>query len=157
MPAESLLPRLLADFVLLLHLAVVLFVIGGLVVVIVGNLRRWSWVNRWWFRLAHLAAIGFVVVQAWLQQVCPLTTLESWLREQSGGFGYETSFIEYWVGRVLYYEAPGWVFTLAYTVFGLLVVATWWRFPPRRHPSGAMIPGNAKSTVDATDLTSRRK
>jgi hypothetical protein len=36
--------------------------------------------------------------------------------------------------QLLYYQAPPWVFTLAYTVFGLLVLLCWVRFPlrPRR-------------------------
>ena len=124
--------RLLADLVLALHFGIVAFVIGGLVLVVVGNWRAWSIVNRWWFRLAHLAAIGIVVAQAWLGVVCPLTTLESSLRLRAGGAGYETSFIEHWVGRALYYDAPAWVFTAGYTVFAAAVVAAWWYFPPRR-------------------------
>jgi polyferredoxin len=123
---------LLADAVLVLHFGVVLFVVGGLVLVITGHLRGWRWVDGWWFRAAHLVAIAFVVVQAWLGQTCPLTLLESWLRQQAGASGYTQSFIGHWVQRALYYDAPPWVFTVAYTVFGLLVVVTWWRFPPRR-------------------------
>ena len=123
--------QFLADAVLLLHFGVVLFVIGGLVLVVVGNLRGWQWVNRLWFRLAHVLAIGIVVVQAWLGDVCPLTTLESWLRVKAGSPSYSKSFIEHWVQHLLFYEAPFWVFTLAYTVFGLLVLASWWYFPPR--------------------------
>jgi polyferredoxin len=123
---------LLADAVLLLHFGVVLFVVGGLVVVVAGNLLRWRWVNGWWFRLAHLAAIAVIAVQAWLGQYCPLTTLESWLRVQSGASAYEESFIEHWVQRLMYYEAPLWLFALIYTVFAGLVVLAWWRFPPRR-------------------------
>ena len=124
--------QLLADAVLLLHFGVVLFVVGGLLVVLAGNGLRWHWVNEWWFRLAHLAAIAVVVVQAWLGQHCPLTTLESWLRPQAGGASYNTSFIEHWLQRLIYYEAPFWVFTAAYTGFALLVALAWWRFPPRR-------------------------
>jgi hypothetical protein len=122
----------LADLVLLLHLAVVLFVIGGLVAVLVGGARGWAWVRAPGFRLAHLVAIGVVVLQAWLGQTCPLTTLESWLRVQAGSAGYARSFVEHWVGRVLFHEAPSWVFTLGYTVFGALVAWAWWRHPPRR-------------------------
>lgn len=123
---------LLADLVLLLHFAVVLFVVGGLVLVIVGNTLRWRWVNALSFRLAHLVAIGIVVAQAWMGQACPLTTLEIWLRRQTGEATYGASFIEHWVQRVLYYDAPSWVFTLAYSAFALLVAAAWWYFPPRR-------------------------
>ena len=83
-------------------------------------------------RRLPLAAIAVVVAQAWLGIVCPLTTLENALRVKAGGTGYETSFIEHWITRLLYYDAPAWVFTAAYTLFGLTVVAAWWRFPPRR-------------------------
>ncbi len=123
---------LLADLVLLLHFAVVLFVVGGLLLVIVGNRLNWRRVNALSFRLAHLAAIGIVVAQARLGQACPLTTLEMWLRRQAGEATYGASFIEHWVQRLLYYEAPSWVFTLAYSLFALLVAAAWWYFPPRR-------------------------
>ena len=123
---------LLADAVLMLHFALVAFVVGGLVVVWVGNLRGWRWVNAWWFRLVHIAAIGVVVAQAWLGADCPLTTLEMELREKAGMDTYRESFIAHWVQRVIYYEAPPWVFTWIYTLFGLLVAATWWRYPPRR-------------------------
>jgi hypothetical protein len=122
---------LLADAVLLLHLAVVLFVIGGLLVVLVGNRRGWAWVNRGLFRIAHLGAIAFVAAQAWLGQECPLTTLESALRLRAGEAGYAKGFIEDWVHRILFYEAPGWVFAALYSGFGLLVAAAWWRWPPR--------------------------
>ena len=123
--------QLLADVVLALHFALVVFVVGGLLLVVGGNVLRWRWVNNLWFRLAHLAAIGVVVAQAWLGQVCPLTTLESWLRVQAGSPSYSKSFIEHWVQRILFYEAPFWVFALAYTVFASLVIAAWWYFPPR--------------------------
>jgi polyferredoxin len=128
--------RFLADVVLCVHVAIVLFVVGGLVLLVAGNLRGWRFVNDWWFRLAHLAAIAVVVAQVWLGLVCPLTTLETWLRVRGGEAGYEASFIEYWLRRILYYDAPAWVFTVGYTLFGLAVLASWWRFPPRRRGAG---------------------
>lgn len=124
--------RLLADAVLFAHLAVVVFMVVGLVLVLVGNVQHWRWVNSLLFRVAHLVAVGVVVIQAWLGELCPLTILESWLREQAGEAAYAAGFIEHWVQPVLYYEAPLWVFTLVYTVFGLLVAAAWWYFPPTR-------------------------
>jgi hypothetical protein len=124
--------QLLADAVLTVHFALVVFVVGALPLIVIGNARGLIFVNGWWFRLAHLAAIAVVVAQAWLGVVCPLTTLEGWLRAQAGQATYESSFIEHWLTRILFYEAPGWVFTAAYTLFGLAVVAAWWRFPPRK-------------------------
>ncbi len=132
-PSIALVPyQLLADVVLVVHFGVVVFVVGGLMAVLAGNWRGWRWVNGWWFRLAHLAAIAIVVAQAWLGKLCPLTTLESWLRVRAGASGYTSSFVEHWLGRLIFHEAPFWIFTLAYTVFAMLVLASWWYFPPRR-------------------------
>jgi hypothetical protein len=122
----------LADLVLLIHFAIVLFVVGGLLLIILGNLLRWPWVNRWWFRSLHLLAISVVVLESWLGIECPLTTLENWLRLQAGQGVYQGSFIQHWVHGVMFYQAPGWVFALAYTLFALAVVAAWWRWPPHQ-------------------------
>jgi len=129
--------QVLADAVLALHVALVLFVVAGLVLVVGGNVRRWGWVNHLWFRLLHLAAIAVVVGEAWLGVVCPLTTLEMWLRAQAGAVRYGGGFIEHWLARLLYYDAPAWVFTSAYTLFGAAVAATWWWFPPARRDGRA--------------------
>jgi hypothetical protein len=131
----------LADVVLVLHFAVVLFVVGGLGLIVGGNLAHWRWVNGWWFRTAHLGAIAVVVAEAWLGATCPLTTLEVWLRSQTGAATYQVGFIEHWVQRLLFYQAPAWVFVLGYSLFASLVAAAWWIFPPqsrgRRLDSGA--------------------
>lgn len=124
--------QLLADAVLSLHFALVVFVIGGLVLIVLGGLRGWPLARKPWFRLAHLGAIAIVVAQAWLGAVCPLTRLEMWLRAQAGEATYAGSFIAHWLQRLLYYDAPDWVFTLAYSLFGLAVLAAWWYFPPHR-------------------------
>ncbi len=124
--------QLLADLVLAAHIALVVFVGGGLALVVIGNWRSWNWVNGLWFRLMHLAAIAIVIAETWLGLTCPLTTLEMWLRAKARATTYSSGFIEYWLQRILYYDAPAWVFAVGYTLFGLLVVATWWFYPPVR-------------------------
>lgn len=124
--------QLLANAVLAAHFGVVAFVIGGLLLIVGGNLRDWQWVNGFCFRLAHLASIAVVVLQSWAGLVCPLTTLESWLRAKAGAASYSESFIEHWLRHWLFYEAPWWVFVAAYSAFGLLVITAWRRYPPRR-------------------------
>ena len=120
----------LADAVLLLHFGVVAFVVLGLPAVLVGNWRGWIWVNYFWLRTAHIAAIVVVVLQAWLGQYCALTILEANLREQAGQSIYQGSFIQHWVQHLLYFEAPLWVFAVLYTCFALLVLWAWLRYPP---------------------------
>lgn len=133
--------RLLADLVLTLHVGFVVFVVVGLVLILAGGALGWRWVRGRRFRLAHLAAIGIVVAQAWLGVLCPLTTLEMALRRRAGDAAYAGSFIAHWLEELLYFDAPAWVFTLCYTAFGLLVVASWlWvrpRAPLRRDGDGS--------------------
>jgi len=123
--------QLLADLVLSLHFAIVLFVVGGLAVIVFGSRRGWRIAGALWFRLLHLAAIAVVVAQAWLGVVCPLTMLEMWLRMKARDSTYSGSFIEHWVHQLMYFDAPPWVFAIAYSLFGLAVLAAWWYFPPR--------------------------
>jgi hypothetical protein len=133
----------LADAVLLAHLGVVVFVLGGLLAIVAGNILTVAWVNRPLFRWAHLVAIAFVVLQTWLGATCPLATLENWLREQAGQATYEAGFIEHWVSAILFYQAPSSVFVVVYSVFGIAVVAAWWRWPPKPRTPQASANGDA--------------
>ncbi|MCH8538394.1 MAG: DUF2784 domain-containing protein [Alkalimonas sp.] len=124
-------PALMADVILLLHGLIVLFVLAGLLLTLLGGLRHWAWIRNPVFRLLQLAIVLVVVVQSMRGRYCPLTYWEMDLRRVAGQSAYDSSFIEYWVSNLIYYDAPGWVFTLGYSVFFLLVLLTWWRYPPR--------------------------
>lgn len=127
---SSTLYLLTADVILLLHILFVAFVVIGLVFILVGKVLRWSWVRNPWFRVMHLIAIGIVVIQTWFSFICPLTTLEMGLRSRAGDVIYEGSFISHWLGTLLYYQLPPWVFIVCYTVFGILVVGSWFWVRP---------------------------
>jgi hypothetical protein len=62
--------RLAADIVLILHASFVLFVIVGLLLVFIGKFAQWGWVRNFWFRAAHLGAIGLVLIQSWFRVIC---------------------------------------------------------------------------------------
>jgi hypothetical protein len=119
---------LLADFLVVLHFALVAFIVGGLLLTWIGAALDWRWVRNRWFRYLHLGAIAYVAAEALLGIACPLTVWEDLLR---GGVRPE-SFVARWVHRLLYYRAPEWVFTAAYLLWALATLATLRLVPPRR-------------------------
>ena len=123
---------LVADAILLLHVLFVAFVVIGLLLIFVGKARVWCWIRNPWFRLTHLVAISVVAIQSWLGVICPLTTIEMALRSRAGDTVYSGTFISYWLGNLLYYQVPPWVFVVCYMTFGAVVVASWFWIRPRR-------------------------
>jgi hypothetical protein len=118
----------LADGILAVHLAVVLFIVGGLLMVWIGAALGWRWIRNPWFRYLHVAAIAFVAIEALLGMACPLTVWEDLLR----GGAQPDSFVGRWIRRLLFYEAPEWLFTVAYCAWAAASAATLALVPPRR-------------------------
>jgi hypothetical protein len=84
--------RGLAEAVVVLHFAFVLFVVlGGLLVL---RWPRFGWV--------HLPAAVWGGLIELTGLICPLTPLEKWLREAGGLAGYEGGFIAHYILPVLY-------------------------------------------------------
>jgi hypothetical protein len=83
---------LLADFVLVAHLAFVVFVVlGGFLVL---PWRRLAWIH------VPVALWGAAIVVTGF--TCPLTPLENRLLRLGGRAGYQGGFIEHYVTAVLY-------------------------------------------------------
>lgn len=123
---------LLADAILALHVGVVAFVVLGTLAILVGGPLGWRWVRGFGFRLLHLMLLVFIALQAWLGRLCPLTVWEQSLRNHAGQATYDASFIQHWLSRLIFFDAPWWLFVGAYSAVALLVAACWWRWPPRR-------------------------
>ncbi len=84
--------KLAADFVVLLHLAFILFVVlGGLVV--------FRWPRFMWL---HIPAAAWGAFIEFTGRVCPLTPLENRLRIAAGETGYSGGFIEEYLIPVVY-------------------------------------------------------
>ena len=128
----------LADAILILHFSFVAFVLVGFFLVWIGWWRRWQWVRNFWFRMAHLAAIGVVAAESMLGIVCPLTTWEERLRLLAGDEQrYVGSFVQHWLHRLMFFEAEERVFTIIYVLFFLLVVLSFLVVPPGRRKHAA--------------------
>jgi hypothetical protein len=117
-----------ADLILVVHFAFVIFVVAGLPAIWIGAALQWNWVRSYWFRVAHLGAISFVAAEALAGMVCPLTLWEDALR----GRETEQGFIARWIHAAMFFTWPPWVFTLAYVSFAALVALTYWYIPPVR-------------------------
>jgi hypothetical protein len=150
----------LADLVVAVHLAFVAFVVVGELVILIGRLCRWEGVRNFWFRSAHLLAIGVVAFEALSNIPCPLTTWEYDLREAAGQrVDRGTTFIGKVARDVLFYrpENPATIERL-HIAFGALVLATYVFIPPRwprrradraagAAPGGAAGPPPAQSPI----------
>ena len=114
----------------MVHVAYVAFVLAGFVLIIAGAILGWRWVRSLWFRAAHLLAIVIVCAESLAGAACPLTVMENRLKLRAGEAGYARDFIGYWADRLIFYNAPQWVFTLGYIAFTIAVVAGLMLAPP---------------------------
>ena len=120
----------LANSVLFVHSSFVVFVVLGVPCIFLGRAMNWRWVRLRWLRILHLVGIVVVAAQALVGVICPLTTLELWLRQEGGLATYSGSFIEHWLQQFLYWNLPSWVFVAVYSLFAILVLCTWYLVPP---------------------------
>lgn len=123
--------RILADVLVVLHMAFVGFVVlGGLLVV---RQPRWAWV--------HLPVAAWGALVEFMGWVCPLTPLEIRFRVLGGEAGYSGGFVEHYLLPVLY---PAGLDRGHQIVLGLLVLAlnlvtygwAWRRWKGRRSAAG---------------------
>jgi hypothetical protein len=86
--------RWLADLIVLVHFAFVLFVVlGGLLA------ARWRGMIP-----VHVAAVIWAALIEFSGWICPLTPLENQLRAKSGSGDYHSDFVAHYILPVLYPE-----------------------------------------------------
>jgi hypothetical protein len=87
--------RVLADVVVMTHLAFIVFaVLGGF---LVFRWKRCAWI--------HVPAVAWAALITFAGWVCPLTPLENWLRERGGEIAYRSGFIDHYILPVIYPDA----------------------------------------------------
>ncbi len=127
---------LLADAVLVVHVAFVVYVVAGAAAILYGAYLSRSWVRSRWFRYTHAASIGIVAVQAVAGVPCVLTVWERDLRAAAGQATQQLPFIPRLLQSLIFFEAPLWWFTIVYLVFGGAVFVALILIPPRRPERG---------------------
>lgn len=117
--------RILADLLVVLHLAFAAFVV-------LGGFLAWKWRQA---VFAHLPALAWGFWVETSGQICPLTPLENHLRHLAGEAGYQGSFLEHYLLPILY---PSWLtrpdqWALAAFLFAVNIVAYGALLRPHRH------------------------
>jgi hypothetical protein len=121
---------LLADGVVLAHVAYVSFVVVGQLLIWLGWALGWSFARSRWFRSLHLLAIGIVVFEALFNIDCPLTVWEYQLRIAAGQDVTGATFMGRLLHGLLFYDAPAYMFLIGYCITGALILGTFALFPP---------------------------
>ncbi len=126
---------LLADLLSACHLALMVYVILGQLLILLGIVFRWRWVRNPWFRWTHMAAILTVAAEALLGVTCPLTNWEVDLRKLAGQQTDDRTFTARIVNKFLFPldefpDADPFILTLGYYGFAVLVLITFVLLPP---------------------------
>lgn len=109
--------RAAAIFVLVLHLAFILWVIFG------------AWFTRQHptLRRMHIASLAWGLIIEIFPWTCPLTYAENWLEPRAGATPYQGSFLLHYLDALVYPHVPPWTLTVAAVVVVATNVAVYWR------------------------------
>ena len=113
-----------------MHICYFLFAVGGFVSILIGAVKRWSWIRNAWFRIGHLAAVYIVILENVFRIQCPLNTLESNLRSTSASVEPASAtggFLDY----LLFHTIPGRLLDVMYWSLGVVLVIRLFAIQPR--------------------------
>ncbi len=116
----------MADVVLIAHFCVVFYVTFGLVVLPIGYKFNWKWTRNKKIRLIHVLLLGFITLEAILGIACPLTQIESHLRN----IDFSQTFVSYWITQLIYWDLPTNFFIILYLSCTLWSLLFWVIHPP---------------------------
>jgi hypothetical protein len=136
---------IVADLIVAIHIAYVVYVVGGLVAILIGALRGRKWIRNPWFRVTHLLAILIVVMEIFLKLNCPLTTWENSARAAANQAVDGSAFMDRLLTFILIGSAPRWLINGLYFVFAVAIAATFFLAPPRwKRPGKELTAENAR-------------
>lgn len=115
-----------ADFVLIIHFGIVLFLTLGLVALPIGYLRNYVWTRNNKMRMTHISLMAFVTLEAIFGITCPLTKFENILRKVE----YQQPFVSQWISQFIYWNLPTYFFVIIYTACFIWSLVFWKVHPP---------------------------
>ena len=116
-----------ADLVVVVHLLVIAFIVGGVFL-------TWRWPLVIW---VHIPAVTYGALVEFAGFTCPLTLLENDLHQRAGEAGYRGGFIAHYLIKVIYPpELTHWMQAGLGVLLLLLAVIGYWGFLRRRGGAG---------------------
>jgi len=116
--------RILADLIVTIHFAWILFMLTGFILTLRGFFHR-EFFEKWLFRVMHLIGVIYVNLLGLMGKFCPLTLWENILREKHNpSLTYPGSFIIHYVEKLVYPEVNPWIIyipTIFITVFTIII------------------------------------
>lgn len=132
--ASALAPELalrVAQAILAVHVASAAFIIGGVGAIALGRRLGWRWTRDPWWRLAHVVALGIVVVQKLLGQTCFLSVWEQHFLAIAQHGEYRVPVVHAIADDVIHVPLPLSFAVTVYTAVWCLLVVLWLRLPGR--------------------------
>ncbi len=124
--------RLLADLIVVVHFAWILFMLIGFVLTLLGFWWK-KFFDKWLFRTLHLLGIVYVGLLAVLREYCPLTILENALREKySPHLTYPGSFIVHYLQRLVYPDIQPLMILIPTMIIAIFTILVFIFRPPRK-------------------------
>ena len=124
--------RLLADLIVMIHSAWILFVLRGFILTLRGFLHK-EFFERWLFRTLHLFGIAYVSILAMMGKYCPLTIWENTLRAKyDPRLTYPGSFMIYYVEKFVYPDINPLFIQIPTTFIAIFTVAVFIIRPPKK-------------------------
>jgi hypothetical protein len=124
--------KLLADLIVVVHFAWILFMLIGFVLTLLGFWWK-RFFDKWLFRTLHLLGIVYVGLLAVLREYCPLTVLENALREKYDPYlTYPGSFIVHYLQRLVYPDIQPLMILIPTMIIAIFTILVFIFRPPRK-------------------------
>ena len=117
---------LIADFILVIHFLIVIYVTAGILLIPIAYKMDWQIFKNKKLRVLHLLLIFFVTFESIFGLTCPLTSIENYLRNVLN----TQSFISYLLQKIIFWDLPNIFFLFLYCACLTLTICWWKFFPP---------------------------
>ena len=114
------------------HIAIAAFIVFFTIAIPTGARLGWVFVRLFWWRVAHLVAMGIIALQKMMGDACFLSVWERHLVDIANQVPHAAPAFQSFGERVLYWNLPLWFFSWLYGLLFVFVVAMWFFVPPKR-------------------------